>query len=69
MALTAFVTGAAGGIGRAVAQRLAADGFSIIATDMDAERAREVAASLPGTGHVGLALDVSLMSPILCSCW
>ena len=59
MALTAFVTGAAGGIGRAVAQRLAADGFSIIATDMDAGRAREVAASLTGTGHVGLALDVS----------
>lgn len=59
MALTAFVTGAAGGIGRAVAKRLAADGFSIIATDMDAHRAHEVVASLPGAGHVGLALDVS----------
>lgn len=34
----AVVTGAAGGIGLAVARRLLADGFAVLATDRDAER-------------------------------
>ncbi|MBY8916356.1 SDR family oxidoreductase [Nitratireductor sp. L1-7-SE] len=59
MALLAFVTGAAGGIGNAVATRLAKDGFRVAASDLDAERAEQLAATLPGAGHVGLALDVS----------
>lgn len=59
MATFALVTGAAGGIGRAVAERLAADGFAVIATDMDKDRAETVAGALPGAGHRGLALDVT----------
>ncbi|MCR4268725.1 SDR family NAD(P)-dependent oxidoreductase [Nitratireductor sp. ZSWI3] len=58
MALLAFVTGAAGGIGSAIATRLAGDGFTVIASDVDAGRAKDLAASLPGTGHAGVALDV-----------
>ena len=43
----AFVTGAAGGIGRAIADRLAANGASIVVADVNAEGAEAVAASLP----------------------
>jgi NAD(P)-dependent dehydrogenase (short-subunit alcohol dehydrogenase family) len=43
----AFVTGAAGGIGRAIVARLAENGAAIAVADVDAEGARRVAASLP----------------------
>jgi 3-oxoacyl-[acyl-carrier protein] reductase/2-deoxy-D-gluconate 3-dehydrogenase len=43
----AFVTGAAGGIGRAIVDRLAANGASIVVADVNAEGAEAVAASLP----------------------
>lgn len=46
----AIVTGAGQGIGRAVAERLATDGFHVAAVDLDAETAAETAASLTGTG-------------------
>lgn len=59
MTLLAFVTGAAGGIGQAVAKRLAKDGFRVVASDLEAQCAERLAATLPGTGHAGLALDVS----------
>jgi 3-oxoacyl-[acyl-carrier protein] reductase len=55
----ALVTGACGGIGQAVARRLAQDGFRVIATDLDAARAADFAADLPGAGHLGLRCDVS----------
>lgn len=59
MSRFALVTGASGGIGKAVCERLASDGFSVIATDLSAEEAQQVAAGLPGGGHCGYALDVS----------
>lgn len=65
MALLAFVTGAAGGIGQAVAKRLAEDGFRVIASDLDADRAERLVATLPGEGHAGLALDVGDESAII----
>src|SRR6478736_7024060 len=45
---TALVTGAASGIGRAVAARLAADGARILVLDRDGAGAKEVAADLGG---------------------
>ena len=47
---TAFVTGAAQGIGLATAQRLAQDGFRVVAMDRNAQRLREEAARLSGLG-------------------
>jgi meso-butanediol dehydrogenase/(S,S)-butanediol dehydrogenase/diacetyl reductase len=54
---TVLVTGAAGGIGRAIVERLAADGVRVVAADLDAVRAEEVAAGLGGD-HLALAFDV-----------
>ena len=56
------VTGAAGGIGRAIAQRFAEQGSRIVVNDVDADGAAEVAASIVeagGTAMVALA-DVSV---------
>lgn len=44
----ALVTGAAGGIGRAIAAALAADGATIVLADRDEDGARTVASTLPG---------------------
>lgn len=59
----ALVTGGASGIGRAVAQRLAAEGAHVVVTDLDAAGARKVAeeiAGAQGPGRaVGLGLDVT----------
>jgi NAD(P)-dependent dehydrogenase (short-subunit alcohol dehydrogenase family) len=53
-----LVTGAAGGIGSAVARAFADCGARVVATDLSEERARDVAASLPGRGHVGIGADI-----------
>ncbi|MCY1137224.1 glucose 1-dehydrogenase [Actinoplanes sp. Pm04-4] len=47
----AIVTGAAGGIGAATARRLAEEGAHVVAVDLDEERLRKVAESLPVEGH------------------
>jgi NAD(P)-dependent dehydrogenase (short-subunit alcohol dehydrogenase family) len=57
----AFVTGAASGIGRASAIRLAAEGAHVTAADLDADGVKataEAIADAGGTG-VGIGLDVS----------
>ena len=54
-----LVTGAARGIGLAIARRFAADGAHVIVADLDADAARAAAESLPGAGHLGLAADVA----------
>jgi rhamnulose-1-phosphate aldolase/alcohol dehydrogenase len=56
----AFVTGAASGIGKAVAERLAAEGACVVVADLDAAKAGEVAASIGSADvAVGVAADVS----------
>ena len=55
----ALVTGAASGIGRAIATRLADEGACVVVADLDADAAREVAAELGGGDvAVGIGTDV-----------
>ncbi len=59
----AHVTGAASGIGWAIAQRLAAGGARVAISDMDAEGAVARAAEL-GSGHVGMGANVQSMDDV-----
>ncbi|XP_012253865.2 estradiol 17-beta-dehydrogenase 8 [Athalia rosae] len=54
----AFVTGAGSGIGRAVCQKLAKEGATVVAADLNAKRASETVALLEGSDHLSLAVDV-----------
>lgn len=49
-ARVAFVTGAASGLGRAIAHRLAADDFTIVVADIDAEGGATVAKEIESAG-------------------
>ncbi len=56
----ALVTGAASGIGRAVAERIAAEGACVVVADLDGAKAAEVAASIGSADvAIGIAADVS----------
>ena len=57
----ALVTGAANGIGRAIAERYAREGASVVVADIDAEGAAKVAREIVGNGGDAIALtaDVS----------
>ncbi|MDK1475705.1 SDR family oxidoreductase [Streptomyces sp. 549] len=55
---TAVVTGAGGGIGAALARSFAARGAHVAVNDLDADRARAVAAEIGGTALPGDASDV-----------
>ena len=55
---TVVITGAAGGIGRALALRCAAAGARVAATDIKADQLIRVAGEL-GDGHVAVACDVT----------
>jgi rhamnulose-1-phosphate aldolase/alcohol dehydrogenase len=60
----ALVTGAASGIGRAIASRLAAEGACVVVADLDAERARAAAAEIGGP-DVALGVGVDVTDPRL----
>lgn len=53
------VTGATSGIGRATAERLAAEGARLTLVARTAERLDEVAGALPGGPHATVAIDVA----------
>lgn len=53
----AWVTGGASGIGRAIAERFAAEGAAVSISDLNGERAAEVAATLPAASSA--ACDVT----------
>ena len=52
------VTGAAGGIGAAVARAFAEAGANVAAVDLSRDAAQQIAASLPGEGHAGIGADL-----------
>jgi 3-hydroxybutyrate dehydrogenase len=54
---TALVTGAASGIGRACAERLAAAGAKVLVVDLNADAAREVAGAIGGEAVVADLAD------------
>lgn len=56
----ALVTGAASGIGKAIATRLAAEGACVVIADLDAEKAAAAAEEIGGSDvAVGIAADVT----------
>jgi len=57
----ALITGAGSGIGRAIAERLAVDGYAVMVADIDASRADGVAKSIVASGGkaASIAGDVS----------
>lgn len=56
---TVLVTGSTGGLGRAIAHRLAEEGARIVITDVEAAACKVLAENLPGDGHTGMRLDVA----------
>jgi len=59
----AIVTGAASGIGRAVAQRLAVDGYRVVVNDLHKDAAWAVAAEI-GSNAIAVAGDVSVEADV-----
>src|SRR6185295_838196 len=53
-----IVTGAAGGIGKAVAEAFATAGARVMVVDLDEKAVESVRAGLPGKGHAAAAVDL-----------
>ena len=61
---TVIVTGAASGIGRATASRIAREGGRVVAVDISAARLEELAASLPDDSVVTVTGDITQQADI-----
>ncbi|MEO8296391.1 MAG: SDR family NAD(P)-dependent oxidoreductase [Burkholderiales bacterium] len=55
----AMITGGASGIGLATAQRFVQDGMTVVIADLNDAAAHQAAASLPGTGHRGIGINIA----------
>lgn len=62
MTQIALVTGAAQGLGRAIAGRLYAAGYAVVLSDLSLERAQEAALTLDASGERALALKLDVAS-------
>jgi short-subunit dehydrogenase len=56
---TALLTGATGGLGRAIAEALADRGAKLVLSARNQEALEQLAVELPGSGHLGIAADLS----------
>lgn len=57
-----IVTGAAGGIGKAVAEAFAIAGAKVMAVDLDQSKLDDVVGGLEGAGHLGVVADLRDLS-------
>jgi len=55
---TALVTGATGGIGKAIVEAFATTGAKVLAVDLDQSKVDDVVSGLEGSGHIGMAANV-----------
>lgn len=55
----AIVVGGAGGIGTAVCERLASEGYAVVVADLNISQAEVVVGRLSGTGHRAVKLDAT----------
>jgi NAD(P)-dependent dehydrogenase (short-subunit alcohol dehydrogenase family) len=62
--MSAFVTGAGGALGGAIAERLAADGLPVAVVDLDAAAAAATAARITATGGTAAAIECDLRNHV-----
>ncbi|WP_409319741.1 SDR family NAD(P)-dependent oxidoreductase [Pseudomonas putida] len=62
----AIVTGGAGGIGSAIAERLASEGATVVVSDINLQAAQEIAQQIAGSGGKATALAADIGSGEAC---